>query len=198
MKSGMKAFTGIGVGLIFIALAPLAKADKKDDVARLIKELKAKDVKTRIAAAEELGHIGQVKKSLTEPSVPVLIDALHDSDAGVRKAAASALGKVDPDVKLAVPALTDALKDKASPVRQAAAGALGQIGPDAKDAVPALRETQKDSDRAVSRAANMAIQRIMGRGKKRIHGPEKYLFIALRLRVLHTRPRRVPAFALPL
>ncbi len=40
------------------------------------------------------------------------------------------------------------------------------IGPDAKDAIPALRETQKDSDRAVSRAANIAIQRIMGRGKK--------------------------------
>jgi HEAT repeat protein len=166
MKSGMKVFTGIGVGLIFIALAPLARADKKQDVARLMKELHAKDAKTRITAAEELGHIGQVKKSLTEPAVPALIDALHDSDAGVRKAAANSLGKVDPDVKLAVPPLTDALKDKASPVRQAAAGALGLIGPDAKEAIPALRDAQKDSDRAVSRAANMAIQRIMGRGKK--------------------------------
>jgi HEAT repeat protein len=166
MKSGMKAFTGIGVGLVFLAFAPLVKADKKQDVARLMKELQAKDAKTRIAAAEELGHIGQVKKSLTEPAVPALIDALHDSDAGVRKAAANSLGKVDPDVKVAVPPLTDALKDKASPVRQAAAGALGLIGPDAKEAIPALRDAQKDSDRAVSRAANMAIQRIMGRGKK--------------------------------
>jgi HEAT repeat protein len=156
--------TAIGLGILI--LVPVAVADKKDDVARLMKELKAKDAKTRMAAAEELGHIGQVKKSLTEPAVPVLIDALHDSDAGVRKAVANALGKVDPDVKLAVPALTDALKDKASLVRQAAAGALGLLGPDAKDAVPALRETQKDSDRAVSRAAGMAIQRIMGRGKK--------------------------------
>lgn len=156
--------TGLGVALL--ALVPTAMADKKEDVARLMKELKSRDSKTRIAAAQELGHIGQIKKSLTEPAVPALIDALHDSDAGVRKAAAEALGKVDPDVKVAVPALISALKDKAPPVRQATASALGQIGPDAKDAVPALRETQQDSDRTVSRAAGMAIQRIMGRGKK--------------------------------
>jgi len=166
MNHYLKLLMGIAVGLTLLALAPYARADKKDDVARLMKELKAKDAKTRIGAAEELGHIGQIKKSLTEPAVPGLIEAMKDSDAGVRKAAANALGKVDPNVPLAVPPLIDALKDKAAPVRQAAAGALGQIGPDAKDAVPALRETQKDSDRAVSRAAGMAIQRIMGRGKK--------------------------------
>jgi HEAT repeat protein len=166
MNHYLKLFTGIAVGLTLLTLAPYARADKKNDVARLMMELKAKDAKTRIGAAEELGHIGQIKKSLTEPAVPGLIDALHDSDAGVRKAAANALGKVDPDVKLAVPALTDALKDKVSPVRQAAAGALGLIGPDAKEAIPSLRDAQKDSDRAVSRAAGMAIQRIMGRGKK--------------------------------
>src|SRR6266446_4284045 len=130
----MNVLKTIVVGLVFSAMVSPCLADKKDDVARLMKELKAKDAKTRIAAAEELGHIGQVKKSLTEPAVPVLIDALHDSDAGVRKAAANSLGKVDPDVKLAIPALTDALKDKAPPVRQAAASALGLIGPDAKDA----------------------------------------------------------------
>src|SRR5260370_16133687 len=162
----MNALKMIGAGLVFACLVSPCLADKKDDVVRLMKELKAKDAKTRIGAAEELCHTGQVKKSLPEPAVPVWIEALHDSDAGVRKTAANALGKVDPDVRLAVPALTDALKDKASSVRQAAAGALGLIGPDAKDAIPALRETQKDSDRAVSRAANMAIQRIMGRGKK--------------------------------
>ena len=156
----------IGFGVFFLTFASAAQADKKDDVARLMKELKSKDAKTRISAADDLGHIGQVKKSYTEPAVPALIEALHDPDALVRKAAANALGKVDPDVKLAVPALTDVLKDKVPAVRQAAAGALGLIGPDAKDAIPTLRETQKDSDKAVSRAAGMAIQRIMGRGKK--------------------------------
>src|SRR5919201_639197 len=117
----MNVLKKIGTGIVLMMLTSTALADKKDDVARLIKELKSKDVKTRISAAEDLGHIGQVKKSYTEPAVPGLIDALHDSDAGVRKAAANALGKVDPDVNLAVPALTDALKDKAPPVRQAAA-----------------------------------------------------------------------------
>jgi len=162
----MNVLKKIGTGIILVMFVSSALADKKDDIARLMKELKSKDVKTRISAADDLGHIGQVKKSYTEPAVPALIEALRDPDAGVRKAAATAVGKIDPDVKVAVPALTDALKDKAPPVRQAAAGALGLIGPDAKDAIPALRETQKDSDRAVSRAAGMAIQRIMARGKK--------------------------------
>ena len=162
----MKILAKLGAGLVLSVCVSQCLADKKEDVTRLMKELKSKDAKTRISAADDLGHIGQVKKSYTEPAVPALIEALHDPDALVRKAAANALGKVDPDVKLAVPALTDALKDKVPAVRQAAAGALGLIGSDAKDAIPILRETQKDSDKAVSRAASMAIQRIMGRGKK--------------------------------
>jgi HEAT repeat protein len=162
----MNLLKTIGTVAVFLAFASAALADKKEDVARLMKELKSKDAKTRISAADDLGHIGQVKKSYTEPAVPALIEVLHDPDALVRKAAANALGKIDPDVKIVVPALTDALKDKVPAVRQAAAGALGLIGPDAKDAIPSLRETQKDSDKAVSRAAGMAIQRIMGRGKK--------------------------------
>src|SRR5437763_9207500 len=112
-----------GSGVFCLAFASAALADKKEDVARLMKELKSKDAKTRISAADDLGHIGQVKKSYTEPAVPALIEALHDPDALVRKAAATALGKVDPDVKVAVPALTDVLKDKVPAVRQAAAGA---------------------------------------------------------------------------
>src|SRR5262245_60263931 len=126
----MKILQPILAGIFLVILSSPCLADKKEDVARLMKELKSKDAKTRIAAAEELGHIGQVKKSLTEPAVRELIDALKDSDKDVRKAAATALGKVDPNVEMAVPPLIDALKDKAGPVRQAAASALGQIGPD--------------------------------------------------------------------
>jgi HEAT repeat protein len=162
----MTAFKFLGSVSLLILLTSHCLADKKEDIARAMKELKARDAKTRISAAEEIGHIGQVKKSYAEPAVPGLVEATKDADAGVRKAAADALGKVDPDVELAVPALVAALKDKASPVRQAAAGALGQIGPEAKDALTPLRELQNDSDRAVSRAARQAIQRIMGRGKK--------------------------------
>src|SRR5260370_25683066 len=159
----MNALKMIGAGLVFACLVSPSLADKKDDVARLMKELKAKDAKTRISAAEELGHIGQIKKSLTEPAVPGLIDAMKDTDAGVRKAAADALGKVDPDVTVAVPPLVDALKDKAAPVKQAAAGALGQIGPDAKDPLPPLPELQNHTHPRVSPAAPPAIQRLMGR-----------------------------------
>src|SRR5947209_583317 len=141
----MKALHWISLPWIFCALVTLVYAGpKKEDVPKLIKELKDKDAKTRAAAAEELGHIGQVKKSFTESAVAPLMDAMKDKDINVRKAATEALGKIDPDATVAVPALVEALKDKAPPVRQAAAGALGQIGPDAKDAVPDLREAQKD------------------------------------------------------
>ena len=83
----MNVLKMLGVGLVLVTLVSPCLADKKEDVARLMKDLKARDIKTRIAAAEELGHIGQVKKSFTEPAVPALIDALHDPDGGVRKAA---------------------------------------------------------------------------------------------------------------
>jgi hypothetical protein len=134
---------------------------KKEDVPKLIKELKSGSVKARIAAADDLGHLGAIRADYTRPAVPVLLEVVaRDTDAKVRAAAAKAIGRMAADPKDAVPVLTEALKDKAPAVRIAAATALGQLGPDAKDALPALKEATKDKDKNLIRAANEAIRNI--------------------------------------
>jgi len=146
----------------------LSLADtKKSDVPGLIKELKSKDPKVRISAAEELGHIGAVRASDAKEAVPILLDILKkDKDANVRTAVVTALGKMDPDREQAVPSFTEALKDKSPAVRIAVAGALATLGEDAKDAIPALKEAQNDKDRNVSRAARVALRSITTKKKQ--------------------------------
>ena len=144
-----------------ITCGELAPGQKEDDVKSLIKDLKSNNPKTRASAVEDLGHRGAVRASEVKEAIPSILDMLKkDRDANVRKAAATALGQVDPDPSTAVPVLTAALHDKVPSVRIAAAGALGMLGDGAKDAVPALQEAQKDKDRAVSRAASMALRTI--------------------------------------
>ena len=165
MKSLVSA---VCFGCLFSLIFSPAHADsKKGDVAGFLKDLKSKDAKTRAAAARELGHIGAVNVADGKEAVPVLLEVLKkDRDAGVRQAAATALGRMEPDPEKALSAFTAALKDKNAGVRSAAATALGQMGAEAGEAVPALRDAQKDKDRGVSRAAAMAIRSIQGLKKK--------------------------------
>src|SRR5262249_55578361 len=139
---------------------------KKDDVPALLKALKSGNAKKRISAAEELGHIGAVRAADAKDAVPVMLEMLKDDgNAGVRKAVAAALGRIDPDPEKAVPVFISALKDKDAGVRAAVATSLGQMGADAKDAVPALKQAQNDKDRGVKRAASMALRSIQGKKK---------------------------------
>jgi vesicle coat complex subunit len=134
---------------------------RKDDVSALVKDLKSPNPKVRAAAAEDIGQMGAVRAADAKPAIPALLRVLEsDRSAEVRKAAATALGKVDPEPQQVVPALRQALKDRATSVRIAAAGALGLLGDEAKDAIPDLQAAQKDKDRAVSRAAAMALRSI--------------------------------------
>ncbi len=77
--------------------------------------------------------------------------------AGVRKAAATSLGIIGPEAKVAVPALTKALHDKELLVRSEAATALGRIG---KGAVPGLIEALQDKDSEVRYDAAYALGQI--------------------------------------
>jgi HEAT repeat protein len=156
----------VGLGCLLVLTSGPALADTKEDVPSLLKALKSRNPKTRASAAEELGHIGAISAADAKEAIPALLGVLKkDSSSDVRKAAATAIGKMDPDPEKAVPALTQALKDRTPGVRIAAAGALGQLGSDAKDAIPALQEAQKDKDRGVSRAAGMALRAIRGKKK---------------------------------
>ena len=158
----------IALGLSCVCILTPARADSKnDDVASLMKDLKSGSAKTRTAAAKELGHIGAVNAANTRDAIPLLVNLLKkDRDSSVRQAAATALGRMDPDPEKAIPVFTEALKDKNAGVRIAAATSLGQLGAEAKEAIPALRQAQSDKDRGVSRAAGMAIRTIQGQTKK--------------------------------
>jgi HEAT repeat protein len=165
----MKSLLGISsFACVLFLLVSTAHADsKKDEVASYIKDLKRGNAKTRATAAKELGNIGAISAADTKEAVPLLIELLkNDRDKGVKQAAATALGRIDPDPEKAVTVLITALKDKTAAVRAAAATSLGQLGAEAKDAVPALRTAQDDKDRGVSRAARMAIRTIEGQKKK--------------------------------
>ncbi|WP_293342989.1 HEAT repeat domain-containing protein, partial [Microcoleus sp. CAWBG58] len=78
--------------------------------------------------------------------VPQLVPLLKDSDANVRRSAASALGGMGAEAKTVVPQLVPLLKDSDANVRSSVASALGGMGAEAKTVVPQLVPLLKDSD----------------------------------------------------
>jgi HEAT repeat protein len=71
-------------------------------------------------------------------ALPVLRDALRNTNAHVRVQAARALWQMSEDKEKVIEVLTQVLKRKDGIERFLAAAALGEIGPDARPAVPAL------------------------------------------------------------
>lgn len=133
---------------------------KKEDVPRLLKDLKSAVAKTRAAAAEDLGHLGAIRADYAKPAVPTLLEMVRkDKDAKAREAAAKAIGRIGVEPADAVPVLIEALKeDKGMLVRIAAARSLGQFGSDAKEAVSTLRDVQEKArgDKSMQRLGQTA------------------------------------------
>jgi HEAT repeat protein len=161
-----------GLSCLLIVTPLITAATKEEQVAKYVKDLTSKDAATRRTAAEEIGKIGQVKASAAKQALSPLLDALKDGNAGVREAAALAVGRVDEPAE-AVPALVKLLKDeKEMGVKVAAARGLGQMGSAAKDAVPTLREVwsaARDSGKPQQRLAQAtrdAMEQIQGGRKK--------------------------------
>jgi HEAT repeat protein len=105
-----------------------------------------------------------------EAAVDGLIAALKDSDAGVRRAAADALGELDN--RRAVPALIEAVKDADPDVRRHAIDALGEIGD--PRALDALTKALKDEDATIRRHAAAAIAEVSGDGSGPHPHPHPY------------------------
>jgi HEAT repeat protein len=130
-----------------------------------------------------LGSLGADAEEVT----PALVEALANSDADVRRAAARSLGQIGPAALPAlkkvlagrqvevcreavealgwmgspgVSALTPALKHPSAVVRRAAARALGRLGAEARSAEAALVEAVNDSDPAVQAAAADALHAV--------------------------------------
>ena len=107
-------------------------------------------------AAQLTGVTAQ--KSPNEAALDGLIAALKDSDDGVRRQAAIALGQTRD--RAAVEALITAVRDSNVDVRRRAIMALGEIR-DA-NAIPALTTALKDDDAGVRRAAVLALAELGG------------------------------------
>src|SRR6266404_6202823 len=89
----------------------------------------------------------------TVAAVPLHINALQDSDAAIRKQAATSLWLIGPEASQATPVLLVALHDSDDGVRQAAARALGRCSPGTPVALAALVTALKDKHAEVRAAA---------------------------------------------
>jgi HEAT repeat protein len=116
-----------------------------------------------VVRRESLRSIGKLKDRAPldwRTVLPLLVDGMKDSNAGVRTVAATYLGIVHEGGPAAVPALIDGLKDPQADVRRASAAALGSFGAGAEPAVPALRKAASDSDPDVAREAGVALVKL--------------------------------------
>jgi HEAT repeat protein len=108
-----------------------------------IAALRHNETWVRRNGAEELGRLGAAAR----PAIPALIAAAVDVEEPVRKSAAGALEKIDPEwpatpgAAEAVPALVKALGSRFTEVWQLASFLLGRIG---KPAVPTLIDALAD------------------------------------------------------
>jgi HEAT repeat protein len=116
--------------------------------------------RTRRLAADLLGRQAGAE------GAGALLDALRDGDAGVRAAAADALGKVllthgSQAAPEAGPALLRAWDAESSPgVRHMLAAALGAAGH--REAIPLLRAAAASGDRGLEHTARWALDRLGG------------------------------------
>jgi HEAT repeat protein len=117
------------------------------------------------AACLALGQIASQPACAAQAATTVqaLSRRLRETDSGVRKAAATALGHFGMHAMPALPALTERIKDSSHDVRKASAGALSMLGEHAAPALSALTELQNDSNEDVRKVAASAIADIQRR-----------------------------------
>lgn len=130
-----------------------------------VDELKdGKTPQARRGAAFALGKLGFAGS----PGVPYLVEALADPNAGIRDAAAYALGEIGTALGEASAAtwrdagagLTKLLTDAEPQVRRSAAFAIGGYGPRAQSAKRALVSAFKDSNPSVRQNAAFAMGKL--------------------------------------
>ena len=148
---------GVGYGVSGPAIAGVARHSSEQDrqaAMGLVAALADNDVSVRESAARGLGNLGVSDTAV----VAALSRALtSDSDDGVRRAAAWALGQLDDAA--AVPALSSALKrDRDLEVRRTCAWALGQL--EDHSSVEALTAVLNDPDTELRNKAVWALGQI--------------------------------------
>ena len=109
-----KLFSAVALFGGFLALTlpeSALAANKVEDARKYTAMLKSsKSSKDKATALTELGELGRLMKSLVADALPSMVAAMKDSDSSVRAAAATAVGKCDPDSE-AVKGLEDLAKN---------------------------------------------------------------------------------------
>jgi HEAT repeat protein/S1-C subfamily serine protease len=146
MSPQVRAYAATSIGAI--------GADAGSLLPLLTEAAKDRQVIVRQNAVSALGKMGGNGK---EAIMPVLTNALKDSEHEVRVAAALSLETMNTLGAADVPLLTGLLKHQDSEVRASAARTLAKMGPKAKAALPELMEAFKGTDNAVRRASIMAL-----------------------------------------
>src|SRR5687767_7737837 len=136
--SSLKSFTAL------LLCASWVCAETKEDVPRLVEQLKGKDTVQRRQAAESLGKIGADAREATRE----LAMALKDTDPYVKRMAAKSLAQVSTDGKETVHALTQALVPAAT---------IKKNGLDGKETAAALAKHLKDEEKEVFEAVIEAL-----------------------------------------
>ena len=169
-RAAMDVLAGIGAPAESAIPALLALRDRDDNSAKDVYSTmacmspKARDIMLADAKrrADNSYYVAIEALASARPykdAVPILIQALADPDASMRRSAMSSL--IGPEAEPAVPALISALKDTDPQVRYAAIDALAQIGASAKAAIPALKAAAVlDSGGSESYRAPSAIKEI--------------------------------------
>jgi hypothetical protein len=111
--------------------------DALEEVAPLLRDLRAGSARNRHAAVRALAALG----ARAGAAVPDLVALLRHADVTLRAAAAEALACVG---RPAVPTLVEALQDPDPDFRKAAVVTLGAMGTDAARAEPALARLAQD------------------------------------------------------
>ncbi|GMV48767.1 MAG: hypothetical protein NBKEAIPA_00535 [Nitrospirae bacterium] len=124
-------------------------------VPSLIEMLGDDDPSTRVAAAEQLGHIGQAAQA----AAPALsAQATRDVNQHANTTAAAALKSIDlTTARHVMTHFSSRLQDQDAQQRRTAAAVLGSLGPVAQPAVPALLTAAHDPDDLVRRNALAAL-----------------------------------------
>lgn len=163
------ATAGLFACALAVAVTPGWAGPKDADAKKYTEQLRtSKDPKLRAEAIEELGKLAQINKKLGEAAVGDIKKSLGDNDVIVRKAAALAYGRCDPDDSDAVASLVALLKnDKDESVKTNAALGLAAMGEKAKAALPALREAIKGTENKKSERAYKDAVRAITPAKKK-------------------------------
>jgi HEAT repeat protein len=168
----MKRLVVLGLGCLILNLGTFVEAQvpKKADIPRFVANLKDKDAKVRLEAAQGIGKVGQVKAINAKEGIEPLCDAVvKDDDAKVRAAAAGSLGQILLDPDKVVPVLAKVVKeDKDGGVQTAAITTLGYYGKDAKDALSALEEANTKAKQELEDAAEDKAKIKVAKGKLKV------------------------------